>query len=150
MLVLHLCLVQVSVVRGHSMEPCLHDGDRLLVDRVSYALFDVDRYDVVVLRYPLDPSVDFVKRVVGLPGESVSIRGGQVMVDGARVPATPELLHAQAEMEPMQVPQGYYFVLGDNRPVSCASREFGLVDGPLIKGKVRARFWPLPRASVFE
>lgn len=150
MLVLHLCLVQVSVVRGHSMEPCLHDGDRLLVDRVSYALFDVDRYDVVVLRYPLDPSVDFVKRVVGLPGEAVSIRGGQVLVDGDPVHSTPDVILDQAEMAPLLVPEGYYFVLGDNRPVSCDSREFGLVDGTLIKGKVRARFWPLPRASIFE
>lgn len=148
-LVLHFCLVQISVVRGHSMEPSLLDGDRLVVDRTAYALGDVARYDVVVLRYPLDPSVDFVKRIVGLPGDRVALREGILLLNGQPVAA--EFLHIEdhQDMPELQVPEGQYFVLGDNRPISCDSREFGLVPAGNLKGKVRARFWPLARLSMF-
>ena len=72
----------VSEVRGLSMEPGIHDRDRILVDSLSYMVGGVDRGDVVVMRYPLDPSVDYIKRIVGLPGEEIVISFGQVWVDG--------------------------------------------------------------------
>jgi signal peptidase I len=148
LLLLHLFVVQVSVVRGSSMEPCLHDGDRLVVDRVTYSLAEVGRGDVVVLRYPRDPEVDFVKRVVGLPGESVRLCDGDLFVDGVRLEGF-GCIRDHADFGPLQVPTGQYFVLGDNRPISCDSRDFGLVPGELLKGRVRARFWPLAAAAVF-
>ncbi len=146
---LHLFVLQISVVRGHSMMPSLLDGDRLVVDRVSYSVSDVSRFDVVVLRNPRNEDVDYVKRVAGLPGDRVCLREGMLTVNGKVVlegfthvsdcDNTPELI----------VPEGSYFVLGDNRPISCDSREFGLVRHELLKGKVRVRFWPLNRLELF-
>lgn len=148
MLVLHLFVIQVSVVKGNSMEPCLHDGDRLVVDRVSYNLGDVTRGDVVVLRYPRNPSLDFVKRIVGLPGDRIAMREGTLLVNGQSADDY-GCIHDRQELLEHTVPPGHVFVLGDNRPISCDSREFGLVPLDLLKGRVRARFWPLATATVF-
>lgn len=148
MVLLHLFVIQVSVVKGTSMEPCLHDGDRLVVDRVSYSLADVERGDVVILRYPRNPAVDFVKRVVALPGDRVAMRDGVLIVNGAPADDYGCIPDHQMLAE-LTVPEGQFFVLGDNRPVSCDSREFGLLDESLLKGRVRARFWPLASLAVF-
>ncbi|MCA8942136.1 MAG: signal peptidase I [Planctomycetes bacterium] len=146
---LHLFVVQISVVRGSSMQPSLVDGDRLIVDRIAYSMVDVDRYDVVVMRNPRDTSVDYVKRVVGLPGERISLQRGRLFVDGEEVETPIDLIRDSTSMPEIIVPDGHFFVLGDNRPVSCDSREFGLVQHELIKGKVRVRFWPLTRLALF-
>lgn len=148
MVVLHLFVIQVSVVKGNSMEPCLHDGDRLVVDRVAYNLADVGRGDVVVLRYPKDPSLEFVKRIVGLPGDRIAMQHGTLQVNGAPCDSYGAIADRQ-DLPEFVVPDGRFFVLGDNRPISCDSREFGLVPQELLKGRVRARFWPLTTASVF-
>jgi len=148
MVVVHMFLVQVSVVKGSSMEPCLHDGDRLVVDRVSYSLAEVQRGDVVVLRYPRNPAVDFVKRVVALPGDRIEMHQGTLFVNGEPRDAY-GCIHDHQELAASTVPAGHYFVLGDNRPISCDSRDFGLVAQELLKGRVRARFWPIASATVF-
>lgn len=148
MVVLHLFVIQVSVVKGNSMEPCLHDGDRLVVDRVAYNLADVGRGDVVVLRYPKDPSLEFVKRIVGLPGDRVAMQHGTLLVNGEPCDSYGAIADRQ-DLPEFVVPEGRFFVLGDNRPISCDSREFGLVPQELLKGRVRARFWPLTTASMF-
>jgi len=149
MIVVHLFVVQISIVKGHSMEPSLQDGDRLVVDRVSCSLGEMHRGDVVVLRYPRNPEVDFVKRIVGLPGDRVALRNGQLWVNGAMAPDDWTCIADRETTRDVQVPSGCYFVLGDNRPISCDSREFGLVPGELLKGRVCARFWPLDRVAVF-
>ena len=148
-ILLHLTVMQVSVVRGVSMEPCLLDGDRLLVDKVSYVVDDVERFDVVVLKNPRDQSVDFVKRVIGLPGDRVALWHGRLTLNGHEVPEEFQPIRDRDDTAPIRVPDGYVWVLGDNRPVSCDSREFGLVPVELLKGKVRARFWPPNRVAVF-
>ena len=148
MVVIHLFVVQVSVVKGSSMEPCLHDGDRLVVDRVSYNLAEVQRGDVVVLRYPRNPAVDFVKRIVGLPGDRIEMHRGTLFVNGEPCDEYGCIPDRQ-ELAALEVPDGNYFVLGDNRPISCDSRDFGLVAQELLKGRVRVRFWPLASATVF-
>ena len=148
MIAVHAFVIQVSIVRGNSMEPALHDGDRLVVDRVTYSMADVDRGDVVVLRYPRNPDVDFVKRVVAVPGDRVAMRAGVLFVNGEAADDYGSIQDL-ASMDELMVPSDAFFVLGDNRPVSCDSREFGLVAQDLIKGRVRARFWPLETASVF-
>ncbi|MFO1051517.1 MAG: signal peptidase I [Planctomycetota bacterium] len=146
---LHAFVVQVSVVRGHSMEPCLHDGDRLVVDRVGADLVGLSRFDVVVLGNPRDPSVDYVKRIAGLPGERVALHDGHLWVDGRAIDERFGPIADHAEFPTLLVPQGHVFVLGDNRPISCDSREFGLVPVALLRGTVRARFWPIDRIAVF-
>ena len=117
--------------------------------RIAHALeLDVDRGDVVVLRYPRNPDVDFVKRVVAVPGDRVEMRAGVLFVNGEAADDYGSIQDL-ASMDELTVPCDAFFVLGDNRPVSCDSREFGLVAQDLIKGRVRARFWPLETASVF-
>lgn len=149
MVLLHMFVVQVSVVRGHSMEPSLHDGDRLVVDRVSYSVLDVHRGDVVVLRYPRNPAIDFVKRVVGLPGDRIAMRDGTLLVNGEVQQQRWDCIPDHEDLPELVVPEGSFFVLGDNRPISCDSREFGLVAQELLKGRVRVRFWPLASMSLF-
>lgn len=145
----HLFVVQISVVKGHSMEPSLQDGDRLVVDRTSPEVGELARGDVVILRYPRNPSVDFVKRVVGLPGDRVALKNGQLWVNGTMAEDLWTCIADLDTTKEVVVPEGCCFVLGDNRPVSCDSREFGLVPEGLLRGRVRARFWPLDRFSVF-
>lgn len=145
----HLFVVQISVVKGHSMEPSLHDGDRLVVDRTSPEVGELARGDVVILRYPRNPSVDFVKRVVGLPGDRVALKNGQLWVNGTMAEDHWTCIADLDTTQEVVVPEGCCFVLGDNRPVSCDSREFGLVPEGLLRGRVRACFWPLDRFSVF-
>lgn len=150
LLILHVFVLQISVVRGHSMQPSLHDGDRLVVDRVTHHVSGVSRFSVVVLQYPRNPSVDFVKRVVGLPGDRVRLEDGTLYVNGRRLDESFGHVADSAVMTERVVPSGCYFVLGDNRPISCDSREFGVVASGLVKGTVRARFWPLGRVAVFD
>ena len=148
---LHTFVVQVSVVRGHSMEPALLDGDRLIVERSgpTHDACGLDRFDVVILGNPRAPSVDYVKRVVGLPGERVALRGGRLHVDGARIDeGFAPIFDAETTGE-VAVPEGYVWVLGDNRPVSADSREFGLVPIELVRGRVCARIWPPARVALF-
>ena len=145
----YLFAIQISVVRGHSMQPSLSDGDRLIIDRISYSVMDVSRFDVVVLRSPIDEGVDYVKRVIGLPGDRVRLDDGHVFVNDEMVAESFAHVVDHSMMDEVSVPEGHYFLLGDNRPVSCDSREFGLVRQERLRGKVRARFWPPSRFAVF-
>ena len=140
----------LSVVRGNSMAPGIHDGDRILIEPWSYMFGGVERGDVVVLRYPLDPQVDYIKRVIGLPGDLVTLAGGHVWVNG-------ELLEEPYIAEPddesylsTRVKPGQYFVLGDNRPRSSDSREFGQVPAEYVRGRVDLRLWPLDRLGLID
>jgi signal peptidase I len=146
---LHLFVVQFSVVRGSSMMPNIKDGDRLLVDRLTYNLGEVERFDVVILACPKDTSVDYVKRVIGMPGDRIVIRRGRIYVNDQLLPEPFTFVPDHHSSEPIFVPDSSYFVLGDNRPVSSDSREGWFVGRQLIKGKVRACVWPVARAKIF-
>ena len=140
-------IFHVSEVRGSSMMPGIHDRDRILVDNLTYMLASVERGDVVVMRYPLDPSLDYLKRVVGLPGDEVVIARGRVSINGDRWPepyVAPESVDPYTSLRTV-VQDGHCFVLGDNRLHSSDSREFGQVPFEYVRGKVRARIWPLSR-----
>jgi signal peptidase I len=140
-------LFNFSVVRGASMAPGIYDGDRILVDQLSVSLGGLSRGDIVVLRCPLDPRLDYIKRVVALPGEYVEVVDGVVQVDG--VPLEEPYVAQQDERAAlrMQVPGGAYFVMGDNRRHSSDSREVGVVAVEQIVGVVGLRVWPLERAG---
>ncbi|MCB9915329.1 MAG: signal peptidase I [Planctomycetes bacterium] len=149
-LVAYLFAFNLSIVRGSSMAPGIHDGDRILIDQLSYVFTGIERGDIVVLRYPLDPSVDYIKRVVALPGDEVVMAAGTLWVNGERVDegyvAEQDVFaHVLTRVKP-----GHYFVLGDNRPHSSDSREFGQVPEELIRGKVDLRLWPPSRIGTLD
>ncbi|MBL8862264.1 MAG: signal peptidase I [Planctomycetes bacterium] len=137
-----------SVVRGSSMSPGIHDGDRIVIDHLSLVLGDVQRGDIVVLQYPLDPSVDYIKRVIGVPGDRVRVADGRVQVNG-RVLDEPYVVAPDPRTSlVLDVQPGTYFVLGDNRRHSSDSRDFGLVPRSNLVGKVDLRVWPPQRAGL--
>lgn len=140
-------LFNFSVVRGASMAPGIYDGDRILVDQLTVSLGSLSRGDIVVLRCPLDPRLDYIKRVVALPGEFVEMVDGKVIVDG--VPLDEPYVAQQDERASLRmlVPAGAYFVMGDNRRHSSDSREFGVVAVEQMVGVVGLRVWPLERAG---
>ncbi len=140
----------LSVVRGSSMTPGIQDGDRILVEPWSYLLGPIERGDVIVLRYPLDPEIDYIKRVIGLPGDRVDLARGQVWVNGVRLDEPYVAAVDPSSTLSIVVEAGNYFVLGDNRPRSSDSREFGLVPEGHVRGRVDLRLWPLGRAGWVE
>jgi signal peptidase I len=135
----------VVVVDGGSMEPTYRDADRLLVTRLSGRLFRPGRFAVVVAVEPTDPRRECVKRVVGLPGETVALRAGRLVVDGAELPERFAPRRDAADFGPVTVPAGAYFLLGDNREASLDSRAWARqsppvwVRGEMIRGRVLLR-----------
>ncbi|MET0649230.1 MAG: signal peptidase I [Pyrinomonadaceae bacterium] len=128
------------VYEGTSMLPTVKDGDRLSLSRFDRgAEFDVKRGDIVLFLFPNDPDKAYVKRLVGLPGETVELRDGRVFVNGQEVPepyVDPNLNLGRDSEPPVYVKPHYYYVLGDNRDNSSDSRMWGLVPEKYILGKV--------------
>jgi len=147
LLVFYSFFFNLSVVRGSSMTPGIQDGDRILVEPWSYLFDSIERGDVIVLRYPLDPEIDYIKRVIGLPGDRVVLSGGRVWVNG-EILTEPyvESIDPGSSLS-VRVEPGNYFVLGDNRPRSSDSREFGFVPEEYVRGRVDLRLWPPARAG---
>jgi signal peptidase I len=148
-------VVQTYYIPSASMEPTLLIGDRILVDKLSYHLHDVGRFDIVVFATPpkedSDPSItDLVKRVIGLPGDVISSRGGQVYINGRLLPE-PFLPPGTVttDIVTQKVPPNEYFVMGDNRSDSQDSRYFGPISRSLLVGRVVLRIWPLSRIHAF-
>ena len=148
--VVYCLLFNLSVVRGSSMAPGIADGDRILVEPWSYMVDEVERGDVIVLRYPLDPSVDYIKRAIGIPGDEVYTCNGKVWINGQLV-HEPYVAYEGIEAPSLfVVREDFLFVLGDNRPRSSDSREFGLVPRENVRGRVDLRLWPLGRAGLIH
>jgi signal peptidase I len=142
-------VVQAFRVQGTSMEPLLEDGERIVVNKFVYRFHPIERGDVVVFWYPGDPSVSFIKRVVGLPGDLVEIRTGRLYVNGmpAREDYLPAAFRDSDNYPPREVPRGYYFVLGDHRRSSNDSRSWGEVPEKYIYGRAAFCFWPPGRVG---
>ena len=134
----------VSAVAGDSMQPTLMTGDRVLITRLDYIVGVPQRGDVVQLEIP-GRDGEYLKRVVGLPGETVEIVGGVVHINGKALNETYATLSDDDFR--IQLDEDEYFVLGDNRPVSYDSREedFGVISASCFRGRVRAIIWPLER-----
>ncbi len=150
---LNLFVVQVTEVRQRSMESTLLSGDRVLVSKVDYRLHTPERGDIIVFRPPIDTSIPYVKRVVGLPGDTVDLRDGRVYVNGRPLEEPYAFGHTNPRSGlvkyPLRVPDRQLFVLGDNREVSGDSREWGSVPDDNVIGKVVVKFWPLREARFF-
>ena len=147
-------VVQPVKVEGTSMLPRLHDGERIFVNKmVYYGLPEIDRGDIVVFWYPNDPEKSYIKRVIGLPGETVQLRDGHIWINGREIAEPyldPQRNVTQGNLPPVHVKPHYFFVMGDNRDNSSDSREWGLVPEKYIYGKALFRYWPLADASVIR
>ena len=139
--VIHLFLAQATRVYGQSMEPTLHSEDRVILDKITYRFRPPQRGDVVVItlrkNYP-----HLIKRIVGLPGETIAIHDGRVYINGK--PLEEDYLDKPTlgVLPPTRIPPMYYFVLGDNRSASNDSRSFGPVPREHIVGRAIFRYWP--------
>jgi signal peptidase I len=137
-------LYQPVRVEGTSMMPGLADQERIFINKFAYHLGAIERGDVVVFRYPGDPSKNYIKRIVGVPGDHIEILRGSVFVNGNRLvePYVPAQFRDERSMSEIIVPEGSYFVLGDHRNLSSDSRDFGVVEGEAIFGKAVFAYWP--------
>ena len=142
---------QSTVVRGDSMDTTLSDGQNLIMDKLSYHFRDPERYDIVIFKYPDDPSKIFIKRVIGLPGETVTVKDGKIYIDGKE--QTQAVSFCPEEMAgsfgPYEVPEDSYFVMGDNRNNSLDSRYWDntYVKKEAILAKAGFRYWPLNKVG---
>lgn len=150
-------IVQPFLVSGASMAPNFSDGDYLLIDEVTYRFRTPERGEVVVFRSPTDPSVYFIKRIIGLPGEKVEIRGGRIYIyndaqpDGFTLdePYLPKHAVTAGAISRVSLSGGEYFLMGDNRNFSFDSRSWGALGSDKIIGLVRLRLWPVRHIEAF-
>ncbi|MBI4437931.1 signal peptidase I [Candidatus Uhrbacteria bacterium] len=149
-------LIQPFYVKGASMEPNFYDHEYLIIDELSYRFRDPMRGEIVVFRYPRDPSQFFIKRVVALPGETVEITDGHVFIYNDEHPNGLRLEEPYLDgertngKERVTLGGDEYFVLGDNRDSSLDSRSFGTLDRDNLIGRVWVRGLPLSRLSTFD
>jgi signal peptidase I len=150
-------LIQPFYVKGASMEPNFHDHEYLVIDEISYRFRAPARGDIVVFRYPNDPSQYFIKRVVGVPGDRVKIADNDVWIYGANSPEGVRLDESTylassvptAGDKDVTLAPDEYFLMGDNRTASLDSRSFGPVTRDFIVGRVWVRGWPPEKFRVF-
>jgi len=144
-LVIIIFLYQPVKVEGTSMAPLLSDQERIFINKFVYRFEPIERGDVVVFWYPLDRSKSFIKRVVGLPGDTVEIRSGHLYVGGRELmePYVPANYLDGASYPPLTLPADSFFVMGDHRDSSNDSRVFGPVARQFICGKAVFAYWPV-------
>ena len=140
-------LYQPVKVEGTSMMPSLDDQERIFVNKFVYRWEPIERGDIVVFRYPRDPSKSYIKRVIGVPGDQVRIDGGQVYVNGEAVEEdyVPPAYADERSYPEIMVPPRAYFMLGDHRSMSQDSRDFGPVKEGYIFGKAVFGYWPMDK-----
>ncbi len=150
-------LIQPFFVRGASMQPNFDDGQYLVIDEISYRFEDPERGEVVIFKYPKDPSQYYIKRIIGLPNEIVEIKDGEIMIYNQKNPKGFLLDESAYLAEKIKTPNDTYlklgsdeyFVLGDNRRASSDSRIWGPLEENLIIGRVWLRAWPFDTAKVY-
>lgn len=154
-LAVKILVFQRTVVEGASMEGTLHDGDSLLVEKLSYRFSDPERFDIVVFPYSGEKGVYFVKRIIGLPGETVEIREGVLLIDSKVLPYRynrDRIMNAGLVSTEITLHDNEYFVMGDNVNDSVDSRspEVGNIDRDFIIGKVFLRVSPFDRFGLVK
>ncbi len=153
--VIYLFLMQPHEIKGSSMEPNFHDKEYILTDKISYRLHPPVRGDVVIFKAPVNPDVDYIKRVIGLSGDRVKVQNGVVYVNGDKLKE--DYLKDQTFLFPgsfmtdgveITVPLEKLFVMGDNRAHSSDSRQFGPIVINSIVGRAFLRYWPINSLGV--
>ncbi|MFQ5812125.1 MAG: signal peptidase I [Anaerolineae bacterium] len=135
-------LIQNFRIEGTSMEPNLHDGQYLIVNKLVYYLHPPERGDVVVFHYPKNPRRDFIKRVIGLPREKVEVRGKRILINGEKIEESYDLHTGNYAWGPRRLGEDEYFILGDNRNSSSDSHNWGPLPRDAIIGKAWISYWP--------
>lgn len=147
-------IFQPFFVKGQSMDPNFEDGDYLIIDEISYRFREPQRGEVIVFKYPLNPSQKFIKRIIGLPGETVEIKNNQVIISGKPLDESAYLpedtLTPDMGFERITLAENEYFVLGDNRLHSSDSRVWGPLPKENIIGLAFFRAWPIEALTKFE
>ena len=144
---------QRTRVSGHSMEATLHDGDNLIVDKLSYRFRDPKRFEIIVFPYRHKENTYYIKRIIGLPGETVQVKDGYVYIDGEKLDENYGLEvmeDAGIAAEPIELGEDEYFVLGDNRNHGSDSRDpsVGILHIDELIGRAWIRIWPLDSIGV--
>lgn len=145
-LIVYIFLVQPHRVKGESMFPTFVDGELLLTEKVSYRFSQPKRGDVIVFEAPVGHNIDFIKRIIGLPGEKVSVHDGSIFINGNKL-NEPYLNVDTPGDETRTLSSNEYFVMGDNRPSSSDSRVFGAITKDKIQGRVFFVYWPIFRGK---
>ncbi|MBP7133584.1 signal peptidase I [Patescibacteria group bacterium] len=150
-------LIQPFYVRGASMEPNFFDHEYLIIDEISYRFREPTRGEIVVFKYPVDPSQYFIKRVIGIPGDTVEIASGKIKIYNTEHPngvALDETAYLDQDNttpdRTVTLKENQYFLMGDNRAASLDSRIFGAVDRTYLVGRVAVRGYPIDRWKLFE
>ncbi len=146
---------QRTHVSGDSMKNTLHHGDQLIVDKITYRFKEPVRYDIIVFPYQYEEDTFYIKRIIGLPGETVQIVNGEIYINGEILRETygREVIRDPGmAAEPVQLGEDEYFVLGDNRNASSDSREpsVGVIHRNDIVGRAWIRIWPLNKAGILK
>lgn len=146
---------QRTYVSGSSMENTLSHGDNLIVDKLTYRFRDPERFDIIVFPFHYEEKTYFIKRIIGLPGETVQIEDGKIYIDGQELNESygREIMKsAGLAADPITLGEDEYFVLGDNRNDSTDSRDpsVGLIHKDEIIGRAWARIWPLDKIGVLK
>ena len=156
-IVIYLFILQPNQIRGASMEPTFESGDYIFTSKITYRFRNVQRGDVIVFRSPRNPDIEFIKRIIGLPGDSIRINNEEVYVNGRQL--SENYISAKTPLweggfikndQEVIVPMGHLFVMGDNRPRSSDSREFGFVEIESIIGQVFYRYFPSDKIGTID
>lgn len=139
---------QVTVVRGASMEPTLHDNERLVANKISYRFETPERGEIIIFKPPLEIKRNYIKRIIGVPGDKIEITKGEIYLNDKKLEEPYVKNRSHEDMPPTIVPDNSFFVLGDNRPNSSDSRYWGFVPRKNVVGRAWVVFWPLNRIRI--
>lgn len=156
-IVIYLFILQPNQIRGASMEPTFESGDYIFTSKITYRFRKQERGDVIVFRSPRNPDIEFIKRIIGLPGDKIMVKSEEIYVNDRQLQEN--YISAKTPLweggfikdgEEMIVPAGKLYVMGDNRPRSSDSREFGFVDIDSIIGQVFYRYFPTDKLGSIK
>jgi signal peptidase I len=156
-IVVYLFILQPNQVKGASMEPTFHTEEYIFTSKVTYKFRDYHRGDVVVFKSPKNPDIEYIKRIIGVPGDVVMVKDNEVFVNNKQL-TEPYIADKtplweggyMVDGEPVTVPEGYLLVMGDNRPRSSDSREFGPIVMESIVGQVFYRYYPADKMGSVD
>lgn len=156
-IVVYLFVMQPNQVKGASMDPTFNTGDYIFTSKITYKLRDLHRGDVVVFRSPKNPDIEYIKRIIALPNDTIEIRDSEVYLNNTKL--NESYIAAKTNLweggftkneEAFTLPEGEVFVMGDNRPRSSDSREFGPVPISSIIGQVFYRYFPADKIGIIS